>query len=66
MEMFVDRNCSVIAGLVECQSVFIVIRLVMKAIIIYLEPSVCQAPRRCFIQLIAFSPYHSPGRKLKH
>lgn len=42
MEMYVDRNCSVIAGLVECQSVFIVIRLVMKAIIIYLEPSVCQ------------------------
>lgn len=66
MEMFADRNCSVIAGLVEYQLVFMMITLIMKAIIIYLEPSVCQAPHRCFIQLITFSPYHNPGRNLKH
>lgn len=66
MEMYADRNCSVIAGLVEYQLVFMMITLIMKTIIIYLEPSVCQAPRRCFIQLITFSPYRSPGRNLKH
>ena len=66
MEMCVDRNCSVIAGLVEYQSVFMMITLVMNAIIVCLEPSVCQAPGRCFIQVIPFSPHHSPGRKLKH